>query len=114
MTPAAPLVSVIIPAYNAGAYINETIDSVLTQTYPHVEIIVVDDGSTDDTVERLKKYGAGIKYIYQANAGVGPDRNTGFDASSGDYIAFLDADDIWQRRSWKRRSRWRPVIPGAG
>jgi glycosyltransferase involved in cell wall biosynthesis len=94
MTP--PLVSVIIPAYNAGPYIAETLDSVLRQTHPHREIIVVDDGSTDDTLHRLEPYRAAIRYIRQANLGVGAARNAGLRVASGDYIAFLDADDLWR------------------
>lgn len=93
MTP--PLISIIIPAHNAGRMIGETLDSVMRQTYPHREIIVVDDGSTDDTYERLAPYRSSIRYIRQENAGVGAARNAGLRAASGDYIAFLDADDLW-------------------
>jgi len=90
-----PLVSVIIPAYNAGAFIAETLESALGQTYGHREIIVVDDGSTDDTEKRIKPYLGRIRYIRQENAGTACARNAGLLAARGDYIAFLDADDLW-------------------
>jgi glycosyltransferase involved in cell wall biosynthesis len=85
----------VIPAYNAGHYIAETLESVLRQTYPHREIIVVDDGSTDDTARRLHRYHGEIRYLQQPNAGEGRARNAGLRVARGDYIAFLDADDVW-------------------
>jgi len=90
-------VSVIIPAYNRAYLITGTIDSVLAQTYPHFEIIVVDDGSTDKTQEVVNNIkDARIKYIrHEINRGVGEARNTGINAASGEYIAFLDDDDEW-------------------
>ncbi|SRR6266542_534452 len=90
-----PLVSVVIPAYNAGRYIAETLDAVLDQTYSPIEVIVVDDGSTDDTRARLEPYRSRICYIDQKNAGAGAARNRGIQAATGTYIAFLDADDVW-------------------
>src|SRR5215467_8142244 len=90
-----PLVSVVIPAYNAGAYIEDALDSVFRQTFPRLEVIVVDDGSTDDTRSRLEPYRSRIHYVWQTNNGSGAARNRGIDVSSGDYIAFLDADDLW-------------------
>jgi len=91
----AAFVSVIIPAYNSGPYLTETIESVLRQTYPHREIIVVDDGSTDDTPARVARYGPALTYIRQAQGGVGAARNRGVAAARGDYIALLDHDDLW-------------------
>ena len=92
-----PLVSIIIPAYNAGRYIREAVDSALAQTYKNCEVIVVDDGSTDNTRQVLTPYiDAGkIKYIYQKNKGLAGARNTGIKNSSGEYIALLDADDLF-------------------
>ena len=90
-----PLVSVIIPAYNSGPYLAETLDSVLCQTYRCREVIIVDDGSTDDTPERVELYRSSVVYIRQGNSGAGAARNAGLQAASGDYIAFLDHDDLW-------------------
>lgn len=94
-----PLVSCVIPTYNYGRYISRAIDSVLGQTYANIEVIVVDDGSTDCTANILRsfkeKFGSRIYYIYQENAGVNAARNRGISCSNGDYIAFLDADDEW-------------------
>lgn len=88
-------VSVIIPTYNLARYINETVDSVLGQTYKNYEIIIVDDGSTDNTKEALSEYGGKITYIFQENQGVSAARNKGIKEAKGEYIAFLDADDLW-------------------
>lgn len=90
-----PTVSVIIPTYNCAKYICETIDSVLSQTYKDFEIIVVDDGSTDNTKEVLKPYMEKIRYIYQKNGGRSSARNTGIKTARGRYVAFLDSDDLW-------------------
>ena len=90
------LVSVVIPAYNAGRYIDEALESVLGQTHRRVEAIVVDDGSTDDTRARVQAYGDRVRYLGQTNAGVGAARNRGLAAATGDFIAFLDADDVWR------------------
>jgi glycosyltransferase involved in cell wall biosynthesis len=90
-----PKVSVVIPTYNRADFICDAIDSVLSQTYKDYEIIVVDDGSTDNTREVLKKYGDQIKYIYQENKRQGAARNNGIKHSTGEYIALLDSDDMW-------------------
>jgi glycosyltransferase involved in cell wall biosynthesis len=89
-----PLVSVAIPAYNASRYIAETLDSLLSQRYPHVEVIVVDDGSTDNTAEALRPYMECIVYHRQSNAGLGAARNAGMRLARGEFIAWCDADDI--------------------
>lgn len=89
------MVSVVIPAYNAAGFIRRTIDSVLAQTYKDFEIIVVDDGSTDNTGEIVKSYGAKVKYVYQQNARDAAARNTGIKEAQGQWIAFLDHDDEW-------------------
>lgn len=90
-----PTVSVIIATYNRAHYICDAIDSVLAQTYKDYEIIVVDDGSTDNTKEMLDKYNGKIRYTYQANSGVSAARNLGVNLSKGQYLAFLDSDDMW-------------------
>jgi glycosyltransferase involved in cell wall biosynthesis len=90
-----PLVSVVIPSFNYGHLVGEAVDSVLVQTYPNVEVIVVDDGSTDDTRQRLAKYGERIRYHYQPNAGLSAARNTGIGLAEGEYIALLDSDDAF-------------------
>ena len=91
--------SVVIPVYNAGQTIERAIDSVLAQSLPAYEIIVVDDASNDNTREILEsKYASGITYIQKINnTGSSVARNTGMDAATGDYITFLDADDTWHK-----------------
>src|SRR5687767_8549903 len=89
------LVSVIIPTYNRGYIIKPTIESVLAQTYGNFEIIVVDDGSTDDTRTVIEQFGARVRYLYQPNAGLAAARNTGLGAARGEFIAFQDSDDTW-------------------
>jgi glycosyltransferase involved in cell wall biosynthesis len=91
----APLVSVVIPAYNAEAFLGETLDSVLAQTYPNLEVIVVDDGSTDATPQLLEKYSDRIRVLRQANAGQAAARNYGAREAHGELLAFLDSDDLW-------------------
>jgi glycosyltransferase involved in cell wall biosynthesis len=98
VTSAPPLVTVVIPTYNYGAYVCEAVESVLAQTYPSVEVIVVDDGSTDDTRDRLSVFGNRIRVITQKNSGVSVARNTGISAARGEYLAFLDADDQYDPR----------------
>ncbi|MBM3703409.1 MAG: glycosyltransferase family 2 protein, partial [Actinobacteria bacterium] len=91
-----PLVSVIIPTYNRDKYITLAIDSVLNQTFKDYEIIVIDDGSTDNTQIVLKPYRDKIIYIYQKNSGVSAARNAGIRIAKGEWLAFLDSDDEWQ------------------
>ncbi|MBW9055891.1 glycosyltransferase family 2 protein [Rhizobium mesosinicum] len=95
---AQPLVSVVIPAFNASIYIERTLRSAMRQTYTALEIIVVNDGSTDDTaklVEQIAITDSRIRLLTTPNRGVAAARNTGIDASSGPFVAFLDADDLW-------------------
>jgi glycosyltransferase involved in cell wall biosynthesis len=95
MTSLSPAVSIIIPAYNAARWIDETLQSVLAQTWENKEIILIDDGSTDETVARAKRHQTSIlKIISQANQGPGRARNRGFQESKGDYIQYLDHDDL--------------------
>jgi glycosyltransferase involved in cell wall biosynthesis len=93
-----PLVSVIIPAYNAEVFIERTLDSVLAQTYKNIEALVIDDGSTDKTheiVELVAQLDPRVILLKQQNAGVAAVRNLGIEKSHGEYIAPIDADDIW-------------------
>ena len=89
-----PLVSVIMPAFNSARFVGQAVQTVLAQTYPQVELIVVNDGSTDETETVLAPYANRIQIINQANQGVSAARNTGIRAAQGQYIAFLDADDL--------------------
>jgi len=88
-------VSVIIPTYNGAVTIRKAIDSVLQQTMPVAEIILIDDGSTDGTAQITQKYGAAIRYFYFENGGLAVARNRGIDKAKSDWIAFLDDDDEW-------------------
>jgi glycosyltransferase involved in cell wall biosynthesis len=89
------LVSVVIPTFNYGHFITEALESVFSQTYPHFEVIVVDDGSTDDTREKLEPFRKRIQYIYKKNGGLSAARNTGIEASRPNLVALLDSDDLW-------------------
>ena len=90
-----PLVSVIIPCYNNASLVTASVNSVLQQDYPNIEVIVVDDGSTDNSVEVLEQFGNRINLLQQVNQGPAAARNTGLQAAKGRYIAFNDSDDFW-------------------
>jgi glycosyltransferase involved in cell wall biosynthesis len=90
-----PKVSVVIPTYNRSEMLREAVDSVLAQEFREFELIVVDDGSTDNTPRVLEAYGDDIRYFRQDNKGVSAARNRGIDLASGTLIAFLDSDDLW-------------------
>jgi len=96
-------VAVIIPTYNCARHLPEAVESVLKQSFTCSELIVVDDGSTDDTRAILRPYQDTISYIYQNNSGVAKARNTGILASESTYIAFLDADDVWLSNKLERQ-----------
>lgn len=89
----SPLLSVIIPVYNAGHFLREALESVLIQSYRPMEVIVIDDGSTDDSAEIFRSFKE-IRYIYQENAGPASARNRGVAVANGEYIGFHDADDV--------------------
>jgi glycosyltransferase involved in cell wall biosynthesis len=98
-----PLISCIVPAFNAERYLGEALDSILAQTWRPIEVIVVDDGSTDGTAQVAERYGERIRYIRQANGGPAAARNRGLDAATGAFIAFLDADDLWHEDKLTRQ-----------
>ena len=100
----APLFTVLIDTYNYGRYIEDAVRSVLAQNFAleQVEILVVDDGSTDDTAERLKQFGTAIRYLHKTNGGQASAFNYGFAEARGEFIALLDADDAWLPDKLKR------------
>lgn len=89
------LVSVIIPVYNCERYLAQAIESVLAQTYRPIEIIVVDDGSTDRSADVAKRFAVPVRYCFQSHSGSGAARNRGIRMATGSHFAFLDADDLW-------------------
>jgi glycosyltransferase involved in cell wall biosynthesis len=110
---AAPLISCIVPVFNGERYLEEALDSILAQTYRPLEVIVVDDGSTDGTAGVAARYGERIAYLFQPNAGPAAARNRGLAAARGEFVAFLDADDLWHPEKLARqmaRFRARPEL----
>jgi glycosyltransferase involved in cell wall biosynthesis len=98
-------VSVVIPTYNRAHLVTKAVASALAQTVPPLEVIVVDDGSTDDTRTRLSPYGTSCRYLYQTNQGVSAARNLGIGEARGEFIAFLDSDDVWHPRKLEYQLR---------
>lgn len=94
-TTLSPLISVVIPAYNAEKHIEETLQSVFNQTYKNIEILVIDDGSSDNTLQILKKYENRLNIFSQKNTGVAKARNFAAEKSNGEWLAFIDSDDRW-------------------
>lgn len=90
-----PTISVIIPVYNGERYLSEAIESILAQTYRPIEVIVVDDGSTDSSAQIVKRFGKSLQYFFQTNSGTGAARNRGINSAAGNFFAFLDQDDLW-------------------
>jgi len=109
-----PKVSVVIPTYNSAQFIVETLESVFAQTYEDYEIIVVDDGSTDNTREVLKPYMSRIRYIYKENGGASSARNLGIKSAEGEYIAFLDSDDLWMPEKLEKQMEYFQTNPDCG
>ena len=120
MTPAsdepcgpAPLISCVVPVYNGERYLGEALDSILAQTYPGTEIIVADDGSSDGTLQVAERYGKRLRLVTQPTLGPAATRNLGVNTATGEFLAFLDADDLWHREKLDRqmaRFRQRPDL----
>lgn len=107
-------ISCIVPVYNGARFLGEALDSILAQTLPPTEIIVVDDGSTDSTPEVVNAYARHVTYHRQANAGPASARNRGIGAATGDFISFLDADDLWRADKLERQMSALESNPAAG
>ncbi|MFQ5529095.1 MAG: glycosyltransferase family 2 protein, partial [Gemmatimonadota bacterium] len=93
----------MIPSYNCAAYLREAIETACDQTYPPLEVIIVDDGSTDGSLRIAREYGEPVRVVTQANAGVSAARNHGIEQATGEWIAFLDADDVWEPSKLERQ-----------
>lgn len=114
------MISVIIPTYNRAVCLREAIDSVLNQDYFQIsthpggfELLIVDDGSTDETAEIVKSYGSLLSYHYQAHQGVSAARNRGLSLAKGEFIAFLDSDDLWLKEKISVQMNFMMAFPGA-
>jgi glycosyltransferase involved in cell wall biosynthesis len=104
MTNAMPnLVSIIIPVYNCGRYLAEAIESVLVQTYRPIQVVIVDDGSTDSSIQVARQYSESSTCYTQPHGGIAAARNKGVDLTQGEYLAFLDADDVWLEEKLARQ-----------
>jgi glycosyltransferase involved in cell wall biosynthesis len=99
-----PLISCIVPVFNGERYLGEALESILKQSYQSLEIIVVDDGSTDGTAAVMGHYAGQVRLLRQANAGTAAARNLGLNAANGEFIAFLDADDLWHPEKLERQT----------
>jgi glycosyltransferase involved in cell wall biosynthesis len=127
----APLISCIVPVFNGERYLREALDSILSQTYRPLEILVVDDGSTDGTAALVAGYGDRVRSLFQPNAGQAAARNLGLSEARGEFVAFLDQDDLWHPEKLDRqlarfavrpdldlcvthaRNFWSPELPDA-
>jgi len=99
------VVSCIVPVFNCERFLGAALESVLAQTHDAIEVIVVDDGSTDGSAAVARSCGSAVRYVYQANAGHAAARNRGLELARGGFAAFLDADDLWQREKLERQLR---------
>jgi glycosyltransferase involved in cell wall biosynthesis len=115
-SPRVPLVSIVIPTFNAPDFLLETLSTVFAQTFNDFEVILINDGSTDDTLARLKtlqeRHSQQLIIITQPNAGIGAARNRGIEESHGKYIAFLDHDDLWRPEKLARQLKFMEANPG--
>ena len=105
-----PLISVIVVTYNRAHFLKDALDSIKRQTFKDYEIILVDDGSTDNTKEIAEKY-EGVRSIYQDHSGISKARNTGVKAARGKWIAFLDSDDLWEKDKLQKQVEYLHVHP---
>ena len=96
-------VSIIIPTYNRAEFLTEALNSIMSQTYKDFELIVVDDGSSDNTKEVVKNFDGEIKYLYRKNQGVSAARNLGINEAKGEFLSFLDSDDLWERNKLEKQ-----------
>lgn len=112
MTPSS--ISVVIPAYNASRYIAETLESVLNQTLAPAEVLVIDDGSTDETAAVAEQFAPRVKVFRRANARQGASRNFGVQQARGEWVAFIDSDDIWEPKKLERQMEEVARTPGVG
>lgn len=106
-----PLISVVVPVFNGEQFIEETVRHVLAQTYPAVELVVVDDGSADRTLEIVESVAPSARLIRQANQGVSAARNRGLQTATGKWVIFLDQDDLWHPMQLEKQARWMSAHP---
>src|SRR5262245_42249310 len=114
MSRSASLVSVVMPVYNGERHLREAIDSVLRQTHRNLELIVVDDGSTDGSAEIARAFGDQVRLIRQANVGSAVARNVGIASARGEFVAFIDADDGWVSNKLELQVRYLVEHPDVG
>jgi glycosyltransferase involved in cell wall biosynthesis len=108
-----PIVSVVVPVYNMGRYLGDALRSVFVQDYRPIQVIVVDDGSSDDTAAVAQSF-SGLAYLYQAHNGVAAARNAGITLSQGEFVAFQDADDLWAPSKLSVQVQWLLEHPETG
>ena len=109
-----PTFSVILPTFNRGRLLHDALDSIFVQGVPDVQVIVVDDGSTDDTEAVVAAYGRNVQYVRQKNSGAAGARNTGLNLATGRLISFLDSDDVWMPGKMKAELSIFEVTQGRG
>lgn len=110
----SPLISCIVPVFNGERYLRQALDSICAQTYRPIEVIVVDDGSTDATAVIVASFGDRLRYLRQDNQGPPAARNLGIRAAKGEYVAFLDADDLWHPEKLQRQAKRFEARPELG